>query len=95
MATELKEVPWLTAEDMCKGKMRGPNDTHCLVGWADLIDPNFQHGIMAAVSNQCWKRDRKGTPASNDAHTNQENVELWHRALASLGWEEGAGYVVI
>ncbi len=92
---EMNRPPWLTAADMCRGKMDGPNDTHCLYGWAQTIDPDYDYGVIDAVSTQCWKRDRCSIPRSNDAHTNQENVELWHRALNSLGWEEGDGYVVI
>ena len=94
---ELEKVPWLTADDMCKGQIDGPDDTHCLFGWVSLVDPGDKRGVFSAVQKTCHKRDPvySSLVASNEAHTNQENVELWHLALGSLGWEEGEGYMLI
>ena len=94
---ELEAVPWLVPEDMCTGKLNGPDDTHSLWGWNYLVDPKGQHGIREAVYAACEERFRLfvGLPDYNNYHTNAENARLWNKAMRSLKYYRAKGWMVI
>ncbi len=92
---ELGPVPYLVAADMCRRFAHGPDDTHCLLGWACWVDPERLHDVVGAVARACIKRDGKTIPTSNDMHSLEENAALWNRAMRSLGYTEPAGSMVI
>ena len=93
---ELEEVPWLVAEDMCLEQLDGPDDTHCLEGWQDTIDPGNKHGILRALEKACRKRDPGCDYVTeyNDAHTVTENASLWNQAMRSLRYHKATGWMV-
>ena len=94
---ELEKVPWLVAEDMCLMQFNGPDDTHCLLGWQETVDPDDEYGILQALRKASGKRDTviPWIGASNDAHTNAENASLWNKAMRSLGYRRAKGWMVI
>lgn len=83
-----KEVPVLTARDIHKGSLDGPNGTHCLYGW--LYKSFGAFSIPTKAFEQL--RDDCGTPLLgnfNDSNPKRKVARTWNRAMAKLGYVVG------
>jgi hypothetical protein len=79
-------VPVLTAKNIHRGGMHGPNDTHCLIGWKTLAFPiaHQYHKATAPLEEACggW------LPSFNDNRRNSKAkvASAWNRAMVKLGY---------
>lgn len=85
-----KEVPILKAKDICKGRFDGPNNTHCLAGWAKKYWPD-NYAKIWDVLNEMVSPDFYYVYTFNDNPniTKKECVNLWNQCMANLGYTEG------
>ncbi len=83
-----ESVPVLSEDDIYKGKLNGPDNMHCLVGWRDVT---FRcHKCRIESSSELY--DVIGTLSMagfNDSHTKAESAKVWNQAMANLGYTEG------
>lgn len=83
-----KQVPVLTADDMCKGVFHGPNGTRCLAGWMD----NVFNDHAARYVARCAIIEIAGVDitAYNDNPRRKLSslARTWNRAMARLGYTE-------
>ena len=91
MATTLdwpNKVPMLTYRDMCRDVMNGQSDTHCLMGWAQVVFPTEEMRCRALAAMQVGPG---AVSQFNDDRTNSQTklARTWNRAMARLGYVVG------
>jgi hypothetical protein len=86
------EVPVLTARDIHRGALDGPNQTHCLIGWCSQSFDDFdvwdtaREKIAGRIGDgRAWISDFNDDPATTKA----EIARVWNLAMADLGYTEG------
>lgn len=80
-----KTIPILQPEQFCKGRLNGPDGTHCLWGWAMTLFPEVERwpveqslmqvaGDYIPEFNDRWYRRKKTLAA------------VWQSAMEKLGY---------
>ena len=93
----MKEVILLSASDIFKGSINGPNDTHCLIGWRNLV---FNRGyqcshdatiaIRQAIKEACPNSTSDDIIMFNDGKATRSLIaRVWNRAMYLIGFTEG------
>ena len=77
-------VPKLTAKDICRGKSNGPNETHCLGGWAEFVFKNNSL-VRSMVLNKLDKLTGDYVDFNDNTNNKKRDIaNLWNRCMKEL-----------
>lgn len=85
--------PWLTEKDMWKGRLHGPEGTHCLLGWTIVVCGTYDAQIrVRRVMERCVQESwpfRFIEDFNDHRRTSKaQAAALWNRVGELLGYTE-------
>lgn len=91
-----KEVPILSARDICRGWADGPNGNHCLWGWNKVVfGPSASMGtrpydlLQAAVVRASQSMHNDMTDFNDDKVNSKRKIAaVWNEVMVELGYTE-------
>ena len=90
-----RKVPVLKASDICKGRLSGPNGTHCLIGWVYETFNDYsarmkvRDEIKVEIEVAGYGQTSNIENFNDDKETPKKHIALvWNSAMKSLGYTE-------